>query len=61
MSGLGDGASVILTDPLEVRLLGPFEAIVAGNIVDVRGAKRQALIAFLALRPGHVVAADTLV
>ena len=46
---------------MEVRLLGPFEAIVAGKPVDVRGAKRQALIAFLALRPGHVVAADTLV
>ena len=61
MSELGGGASVTLTDPLEVRLLGPFEAIVAGNLVDVRGAKRQALIAFLALRPGHVVAADTLV
>jgi predicted ATPase/DNA-binding SARP family transcriptional activator len=46
---------------LEVRLLGPFEAIVVGKPVDVRGAKRQALVAFLALRPGRVVAADTLV
>jgi predicted ATPase/DNA-binding SARP family transcriptional activator len=46
---------------LEVRLLGPFEVIVAGKPADVRGAKRQALVAYLALRPGRVVAADTLV
>jgi hypothetical protein len=35
---------------LEVRLLGPFEVIVAGKAADVPGAKRQALVAFLALR-----------
>ena len=46
---------------LEVRLLGPFEVIVAGKPVEVRGAKRQALIAFLALRAGRVVATDSLV
>ena len=44
---------------LEVRLLGPFEVIVAGKPVEVRGAKRQALVAFLALRAGRVVATTT--
>ena len=46
---------------LEVRLLGPFEVIVAGKPVDVRGGKRQALVAFLALRAGRVVPTDSLV
>jgi predicted ATPase/DNA-binding SARP family transcriptional activator len=46
---------------LEVRLLGPFEVVVAGSPVDVPGAKRQALVACLALRPGRVVPTDTLV
>ena len=34
---------------LEVRLLGPFEVVVAGQPVEVPGAKRQALVACLAL------------
>jgi DNA-binding SARP family transcriptional activator len=46
---------------LEVRVLGPFEAVVAGKPVNVPGAKRQALVACLALRLGRVVSADTLV
>ena len=46
---------------LEVRLLGPFEVVVAGTPVDVPGAKRQALVACLALRAGRVVSTDTLV
>jgi predicted ATPase/DNA-binding SARP family transcriptional activator len=46
---------------LEVRLLGPFEVVVAGQPVDVPGAKRQALVACLALRAGRVVPTDTLV
>ena len=46
---------------LEVRLLGPFEAVVAGQPVEVPGAKRQALVACLALRAGRVVPTDTLV
>jgi DNA-binding SARP family transcriptional activator len=45
---------------LEVRLLGPFEVIVAGKPVEIRGAKRQALVAYLALRAGRVVATDSL-
>ena len=46
---------------LEVRLLGPFEVVVAGQPVEVPGAKRQALVACLALRAGRVVPTDTLV
>ena len=46
---------------LEVRLLGPFEVVVAGEPVDVPGAKRQALVACLALRSGRVVSTGTLV
>ena len=50
-----------MTGRLEVRLLGPFEVVVAGKPVDVPGAKRQALVACLALRSGRVVSTDTLV
>jgi DNA-binding SARP family transcriptional activator len=46
---------------LEVRLLGPFEVVVAGQRVEVPGAKRQALVACLALRAGRVVSTDKLV
>jgi DNA-binding SARP family transcriptional activator len=46
---------------LEVRLLGPFEAVVGGQPVEVPGSKRQALVACLALRAGRVVPTDTLV
>jgi predicted ATPase len=48
-------------EKLEVRLLGPFEVVVAGEPVEVPGAKRQALVACLALRSGRVVSTDTLV
>ena len=50
-----------MTGRLEVRLLGPFEVVVAGKPVEVPGAKRQALVACLALRTGRVVSTDTLV
>ncbi len=46
---------------LEVRLLGPFEVLIGGKPVEVPGAKRQALVACLALRSGRVVSTDTLV
>ncbi len=46
---------------LEIRLLGPFEVVVAGQPVEVPGAKRQALVACLALRAGRVAPTDTLV
>ena len=46
---------------LGVRILGPFEAVVAGQPVEVPGSKRQAFVACLALRAGRVVPTDTLV
>jgi predicted ATPase/DNA-binding SARP family transcriptional activator len=46
---------------LEIRLLGPFEALAGGSLADVGGSKRQALLAMLALRNGRVVGVDALV
>ena len=50
-----------MTDPLEIRLLGPFEVLAGGRPANVSGSKRDALLALLALRRGHVVAVDTLI
>jgi len=46
---------------LEIRLLGPFEVSVRGTSADVGGAKRQALLAMLALAEGRPVEVDALV
>ena len=46
---------------LEIRLLGPFEVLTGGRLVAVSGSKREALLAFLALRRGRVAAVDELV
>ncbi len=46
---------------LEIRVLGPFEVLAGGTPADVGGAKRQALLAMLALRRGQVVDVDSLV
>ena len=50
-----------MPEPLEIRLLGPFEVLADGAPADVGGSKRQALLAMLALRRGHVVAVDAIV
>ncbi len=50
-----------MAERLEIRLLGPFEVLAGGTPADVGGSKRQALLAMLALRNGHVVAVDALV
>jgi DNA-binding SARP family transcriptional activator len=47
-----------MSDPLEIRLLGPFEVIAGGRQVDIPGTRRGAL---LALGRGRVVAVDELV
>jgi DNA-binding SARP family transcriptional activator len=46
---------------LEIRILGPFEALVGGTPADVGGSKRQALLAMLALRNGRLVGVDMLI
>jgi predicted ATPase/DNA-binding SARP family transcriptional activator len=50
-----------MSDPLEIRLLGPFEVIAGGRRLDIPGSRRQALLAILALAHGRVVAVDDLV
>jgi predicted ATPase/DNA-binding SARP family transcriptional activator len=46
---------------LEIRVLGPFEALAGGTPADVGGSKRQALLAMLALRNGRLVGVDMLI
>ena len=46
---------------LEIRVLGPFEALAGGTAADVGGSKRQALLAMLALRNGRLVGVDMLI
>ncbi|HUO71182.1 MAG TPA: BTAD domain-containing putative transcriptional regulator [Solirubrobacteraceae bacterium] len=50
-----------MTDPLQIRLLGPFEVLVGGRPVNVTGGKRPSLLALLALRCGRVVGVDALI
>jgi DNA-binding SARP family transcriptional activator len=50
-----------LQEPLEIRVLGPFEVLAGERQPDMGGAKRQALLAMLALRRGRVVAVDALI
>jgi len=50
-----------MTDPLEIRLLGPFEVLVGGRPVNVTGGKRHGFLALLALRRGRVVGVDALI
>jgi len=44
-----------------VDVLGPLRLTVAGSVVDVRGAKRRAVLALLGLAQGRVVTVDRLV
>ena len=49
-------------DPaIELRLLGPLELSRGGDSVALGGPKPRALLAVLALEPGHVVSVDRLV
>jgi predicted ATPase/DNA-binding SARP family transcriptional activator len=50
-----------MREPLEIRLLGPFEVVAGGTLAEVGGSKRQALLAMLALRRGGTVDVDALV
>jgi predicted ATPase/DNA-binding SARP family transcriptional activator len=50
-----------MQEPLEIRVLGPFDVLAAGKAADVGGSKRQALLAMLALRDGRPVEIDALV
>ena len=50
-----------MTTSLEIRLLGPFEALVDGRRAEVTGPKRPALLALLALDGGRIVPVEVLV
>jgi DNA-binding SARP family transcriptional activator len=46
---------------MQVRLLGPVDIVVGGTARPVRGARRKALLAVLALRAGDIVSTDRLI
>jgi DNA-binding SARP family transcriptional activator/tetratricopeptide (TPR) repeat protein len=46
---------------VRVRLLGPVDVIVAGTPKAVSGLRRRAVLATLALQPGHIVTTDRLI
>jgi DNA-binding SARP family transcriptional activator/tetratricopeptide (TPR) repeat protein len=46
---------------VRVRLLGPVDVIVAGRPKAVSGVRRRAVLATLALQPGHIVSTDRLI
>ena len=50
-----------MTDPLEIRLLGPFEVVADGRPAEVSGSKRRGLLALLALRSGRMVDVEELI
>jgi predicted ATPase/DNA-binding SARP family transcriptional activator len=49
------------TARVRVEVLGPLRLVVDGAVVDVRGPKRRAVLALLALAQGRTVPVDTLV
>jgi len=50
-----------VSDPLEFRILGPFEVSSDGRTLEIPAGKPRALLALLLLHPGEVVSVDTLV
>jgi predicted ATPase/DNA-binding SARP family transcriptional activator/tetratricopeptide (TPR) repeat protein len=50
-----------MSDPLEIRILGPFDVLAGGRSLSVSATKRAGLLAILALRSGRPVAVDTLI
>jgi predicted ATPase/DNA-binding SARP family transcriptional activator len=47
--------------PVRVEVLGPLRLLVDGRVVEVRGQKRRAVLAMLALAEGHTVPVDRIV
>ena len=46
---------------VEFRLLGPLEAVAAGEALPLGGPKQRALLALLLIRANEVVSVDTLI
>jgi len=51
----------VVNEPLQFRILGPFEASKGGHTLELPAGKPRALLAVLLLNPGEVVSVDTLV
>ncbi len=49
------------TTPLQIRLLGLFDAVVNGQLVEVGGPQQRAVLAILALEPGRTVPIERIV
>ena len=49
------------TDPMEFRVLGPFEVFESGQALEIGAGKQRALLAVLLLRSGEVVSTDRLI
>jgi len=60
MVGSGADGELDPTDTMDVRVLGPVEAIRHGVPVPLKGPRQQALLASLALRAGQVVSTERL-
>jgi ABC-type transport system substrate-binding protein/DNA-binding SARP family transcriptional activator len=50
-----------VSEPLEFRILGPFEVSKGGSVLELPAGKPRALLAVLLVHPGEVVSVDTLV
>jgi predicted ATPase len=59
--GTARSAAATANTSIRVRLLGPLEVQLGNSPVEVKGPKRQSLLALLALCPGRVVSVDALV
>ena len=46
---------------MELRILGPLEAVADGRVIDIRGQKQRELLAILAVHANEVVSADRLI
>lgn len=54
----GGGTPVTRRLPLRVELLGPLRVVVDGEVVDVPGLKRRAVLALLAASEGQAISVD---
>ncbi len=55
-----NGPGTLAAGSLELRVLGPVEAVVDGQLVDLGSPKQRALLALLVSRVGRPVAVDVL-
>ena len=46
---------------LELQVLGSFDAVIGGNLLDLGGPKQRAVLALLALRAPHPLSIDAVI